>query len=1138
MHITVGITHRLTNKMWVKGAFCFCIVLFSCACSASGFQVEQASPQVLSFRTTVVYFIGSGFSPFTSTTVGFSGLSTSKKYKCVSVSSRILRCNLSGGSGPFTAAQKGYYRIVFNGVYTVPFYQYVHDETLEISNFRSADGALTSKSTYNVAGGRLIELVLSGDAYLNVPAFVWFTSVGLIDGEVFVTASANTTSRSANGETILVVKTPTWKTPNDWLTSCGEPVIPGDACAPSLHATLQVSFESSNYRSPPVNITFGYVKTKLIGFIYPGTTGKFGVTYEFNKGRAKVESQFENLVDASNYTGSVVEGEFAVILRNFANASLPSLGPFLKDGRKNPFDRAFGLMKELCTRNFSLVFTCSRGYQTQTLAASASPECLSSGTKFVNIGGLISAPNSYVGFAKIYQMRYLAGIVAGGDLKKRRTAHERIHGAGSYKRACVGYIAPFPIPQVQRGINAFVLGCKRISADCVVKVLWTGAFTDELLDLDAAAFLYNIGECDILAQHSSSIESLRYFTERGGSGLGHNINARSVLGDNVLTSTLVSWEVIFEHFIRMSIAETWEPQEDYFPGFLEGAVDLAILSPKVEAVARELVRSQSKSWSRELLIPLEYRDVFCGPLKAKFVYKQRNGNGSVINTLGRPEWEELEVPKQINPRHYITWTKSLLSASDTPKSTDCLWGASVTKPGEALKGDAYPDPFDSERVFNNYLLDGVELFEPGETAFGTILGAQAVVSREGYPSGDRFFQRPLEFPLCDGSQWKRVRAPCDPATLTTPIEYTFIMDAQNKGILCGTEVNNSTGKVSTVAVLPYVAATDKLAPPCDYIPAYSLLGALSLVLTGVGISLMIGLYVMYCKYSKERTIANTQPELVRLMILSGMFLCASFALFIGEPSDEICLAQVWSINITFDFMFSMLWAKVYRLYTVYRYTRKFKRVHVRTNEIILMAMNLTLLDACILAAWTFSDPPKLRATELNLDIVDGLQSIVTVQCHSESPAFTYVMLFYKFLLIASNCLLIYLLRKAPKQLEELVPYRFILISAYNTALFGGIMVFLSIVVKEVVTRHIIYTVGGITGTMIFIGAMAGPPLATSMRKQEFLSISRINRQKRPQPTAWMDASFSDETFHKDSFSRANGSFSNSNVEADHVTTML
>ena len=60
-------------------------------------------------------------------------------------------------------------------------------------------------------------------------------------------------------------------------------------------------------------------------------------------------------------------------------------------------------------------------------------------------------------FGRMYQPRYLTGIVAGKMTKSN----------------IIGYVAAHPIPEVIRGINAFTLGVRSVNPNAKVHVVWT-----------------------------------------------------------------------------------------------------------------------------------------------------------------------------------------------------------------------------------------------------------------------------------------------------------------------------------------------------------------------------------------------------------------------------------------------------------------------------------------------------------------------------------------------------------------------------------------------------------------------------------------------------------------------------------------
>ena len=81
---------------------------------------------------------------------------------------------------------------------------------------------------------------------------------------------------------------------------------------------------------------------------------------------------------------------------------------------------------------------------------------------FLHATGTEIGDNITTYFGRIYQMRYLSGIVAG---MQTETDH-------------IGYVAAFPISEVNRGINAFTIGVKSVNPDATVHVIWSESWTD------------------------------------------------------------------------------------------------------------------------------------------------------------------------------------------------------------------------------------------------------------------------------------------------------------------------------------------------------------------------------------------------------------------------------------------------------------------------------------------------------------------------------------------------------------------------------------------------------------------------------------------------------------------------------------
>jgi hypothetical protein len=339
-------------------------------------------------------------------------------------------------------------------------------------------------------------------------------------------------------------------------------------------------------------------------------------------------------------------------------------------------------------------------------------------------------------------MRYLTGLVAGDALAAPTGSSRGTPRNGK----CVAYIAAYPIAEVQRGINAFTLGCRARFPDCTVKVVWTGTWHSAEVEGAAAHYFWNVEQCDLITQHSDTSEPQRVFSAYGGVGIGYNSDMRTFVGDSVLSAPMFEWGPAFGELVTQELTQTWQPSQSYWPGAAEGAVKLApAFSPRVSPATVQHVE-QEHSKLRAASGDGAFNHIFCGPLLKRWAYEfatPADGSGPRAQGCGfNPIWRRLDPPEQINLRHYRDQNGDPLPSSQTaPQATDCLWGMSFA--GEALVSEAFPAPFVEDLVFSDYLIDGVELLQPQGTQWGTVHNDTSHGCFTAYgTSGDRFFSPP------------------------------------------------------------------------------------------------------------------------------------------------------------------------------------------------------------------------------------------------------------------------------------------------------------------------------------------------------------------------------------------------------------
>lgn len=293
-----------------------------------------------------------------------------------------------------------------------------------------------------------------------------------------------------------------------------------------------------------------------VAFVYIGIPGDLGWTYEHDRGRlAAVEALGDKIETA--YAENVPEGPDATrVIRQFAQ------------------------------QGYNMIFTTSFGYMDPTLEVSMEyPEVY-----FEHCSGYKTSENMANYFGRIYQSRYLSGIVAGA----------------ATKTGVIGYVGAFPIPEVVRGINAFTLGVQKTNPKAVVKVVWTSTWYDPVVEREAAVALLDAG-ADVIAQHQDTTEPQKAAAERGLWSIGYHSDMAEFVGDSVLVSAMWEFSKYYTARIEAAMNGTWKSQA-YWGGLADGDVKLSDFSPLVSSDVKDLVmaekaRIESGSW-----------DVFNGPV--------------------------------------------------------------------------------------------------------------------------------------------------------------------------------------------------------------------------------------------------------------------------------------------------------------------------------------------------------------------------------------------------------------------------------------------------------------------------------------------------------------------------------------------
>lgn len=210
---------------------------------------------------------------------------------------------------------------------------------------------------------------------------------------------------------------------------------------------------------------------------------------------------------------------------------------------------------------------------------------------FFHATGVQEVHNLATYFGRIYQMRYLSGIVAGLQTETGE----------------IGYVAAYPISEVNRGINAFTLGVREVNPDARVYVEWTQSWTGDDEAEAATQRLLDGHDIDVLTIHTDTNRTLEIAEEKGIWCIGYNRDNIELYPNTFLTAPIFEWENFYEPHILECLQGKFIGKH-YWEGAESGVVSLAPLSKNVKPGIGERVEQE-----RQKLLHGTF-DVFYGPV--------------------------------------------------------------------------------------------------------------------------------------------------------------------------------------------------------------------------------------------------------------------------------------------------------------------------------------------------------------------------------------------------------------------------------------------------------------------------------------------------------------------------------------------
>ena len=178
---------------------------------------------------------------------------------------------------------------------------------------------------------------------------------------------------------------------------------------------------------------------------------------------------------------------------------------------------------------------------------------------------------------RAYEGVYLAGVAA-GKMTKTDT---------------VGFVAPVPIPEVIRNIDAFALGAQSVNPTARVKVAWVNGWADPVRETEGTQTLIS-GGADVIIYNTATIDPLKQAERVGKYAFGWGADMSQAAPKAHLGSVVFDWGSYYVQTVQQVLDKRWKPVPTW-QGLRDGRVDLVALSDKLTPEARAAVEEKRKA---------------------------------------------------------------------------------------------------------------------------------------------------------------------------------------------------------------------------------------------------------------------------------------------------------------------------------------------------------------------------------------------------------------------------------------------------------------------------------------------------------------------------------------------------------------
>ncbi len=231
------------------------------------------------------------------------------------------------------------------------------------------------------------------------------------------------------------------------------------------------------------------------------------------------------------------------------------------------------VINDLVNQGAKIIFATSFGFQPAMAAAAKKyPD-----VKFEQATGTALGTNLSEYFGAAEDGDYLTGMAAGAATKSGK----------------IGFVAPFPIPEVIREIDAFTMGARLTHPGATVQVVWTNTWFNPATERQAAQSLVSAG-VDVLADGQDSPTTGEVASAANLKWSGYDSNQESFAPNSWLTATTYNWGPYYVQEVKAAMDGTWK-SHFFYGSIKDGLIVLAPFGKSVDATTQKAILAKQQA---------------------------------------------------------------------------------------------------------------------------------------------------------------------------------------------------------------------------------------------------------------------------------------------------------------------------------------------------------------------------------------------------------------------------------------------------------------------------------------------------------------------------------------------------------------